>query len=140
MEAGASSQAAPQTEGKRTQLKIVRENIQTLSSDIGNFRRSHESSGKRLENQIATLRSELKAHALSKDFGTLTKSNQANTKRLEKQVVTLRAELAAVKSGIAKDAARNRAKQEALLTKILAKVSAKKAPKPAKPTKSSKKR
>jgi ribosomal protein L29 len=132
------AQAGPPVEGKRTQLKIVRENIQALAGDIGNFRRSHQTSVARLEKQIASLKKELASQTVSKDVGSLMKSHDASTRKLEKQVSTLRAELASLKSGIAKDAARNRAKQEAILNKILAKVSVK--PKPAKPAKSAKKR
>jgi hypothetical protein len=130
-----SAQAAPQVEGKRTQLKIIRENVETLSSDIGNFRRSHELSTKKLEKQVATLRSELAAQSLSKNIGDFRKSHDAAAKRQEKQVASLRKELADLKGHIAKDAARSRAKQEATLSRILAKVSTK----PSKPAKSAKK-
>jgi hypothetical protein len=134
--AEAPTQTGPQVEGKRTQLKIVRENIQSLSKNVGDFSKSHDASIKKLEKQVAALRSELAAQTLSKDVGSFRKSHEASAKRLEKQVAVLRGELAALKSGIAKDAARSRAKQEATLAKILAKVSAK--PKAAKDTKSSK--
>ena len=110
--AEAAPQAAPQVEGRRTQLRILRENIQSLSKDVGNFRKSHEGSSKRLEKQVATLRNELAAHTRSKDVGNLSKIHQASTRRLEKEVATLRNELAALKSNIAKDAARSRAMQE----------------------------
>jgi ABC-type phosphate transport system auxiliary subunit len=128
------TQAGPQVEGRRTQLKVVRENIHSLSTDVGNFRKSHEISIKKLEKQVAVLRSELAAQTLSRDVGSFRKSHEASSKRLEKQIATLRNELAALKSNIAKDAARSRAKQEATLSKILAKISAKSS-KPAKGTK-----
>lgn len=124
-EAEVATQAGPQVEGRRTQLRKLRENIQSLSKDVGNFRKSHEGSTKRLEKQITTLRNELAAHTRSKVVGSLSKSHEESTKRLEKEVATLRNELAALKSNIAKNAARTRAKQEAILSKILAKVSAK---------------
>lgn len=124
-EAEVATHAGPQVEGRRTQLRILRENIQSLSKDVGNFWKSHEGSTKRLEKQVATLRNELAAHARSKGVGNLSKSHEASTKRLEREVATLRNELAALRSTIAKDAARSRAKQEAMLSKILAKVSAK---------------
>jgi hypothetical protein len=130
------AQAGPQVEGKRTQLRIVRENIQSLSNDVGSFSKSHEISSKKLEKQIASLRSELGAQTLSKDVGSFRKSHEASSKRLEKQVATLRSELAALKVNIAKDAARSSAKQEAALARIMAKVSVK--PKPAKPAKAMK--
>ncbi len=124
-EAEVPTQEGPQVEGRRTQLKIVRENIHSLSKDVGNFRKSHEVGIKKLEKQVAALRSELAAQTLSRDVGSFRKSHEASTKRLENQVATLRNELAALKSNIAKDAARSRTKQEATLSKILAKVSAK---------------
>ena len=130
-EAEVPIQAGPQVEGRRTQLKIVRENIRSLSNDVGSFRKSHEVSIKKLQEQVARLRSELAAQTISKDVGSFRKSHEASTKRLEKQIVTLRKELAALKSNIAKDAARSRAKQEIALSKFLAKVS-KKSSKPAK--------
>ncbi len=121
-----SAQAGPQkTEGRRTQLRIVRENIQSLSRDFGTFRKSHDVSTKGLEKQLATLRSELAASARSMDTGNLSKSYRASTKKLEKQVATLRNELATLKKNIAKDASRSRARQEAILSRILAKVSTK---------------
>jgi hypothetical protein len=119
---------APGGEGRRTQLKIVRENIDSLSKDVGSFRKSHEGSIKSLEKQLTSLRKELAARARVTETGGLSKDYEASAKRMEKQVATLRNELSALKSGIAKDAARSRAKQEAMLSKILAKVSAKTKP------------
>jgi ABC-type phosphate transport system auxiliary subunit len=124
-EAEVATQVGPRVEGRRTQLRILRENIQSLSKDVGNFRKSHEGSTRRLEKQVATLRNELAVHTRSKVVGNLSKNHEASTKRLEKEVATLRNELAALKSDIAKDAARSKAKQEAILSKILAKVSTK---------------
>ncbi len=135
-EAGATSEARPTVEGRRTQLRIVRESVQSLSSDVGSFRKSHEARAKALEAQVASLREELAAYTRSRDFGNLVKSHEVSAKRLEKQVATLRNELAALRSNIAKDAAKSWAKQEATLSRILAKVSAK----PSKPTTRSKKR
>jgi len=58
-EGQAPMQAGPPVEGRRTQLKRVRENIESLSRDVGRFRKSHESSTKRLEKQVASLRKDL---------------------------------------------------------------------------------
>lgn len=129
-----TTQAGPRVEGRRTQLRIVKENIKSLSKEIGNFRKSHEVNAKRLEEQIASLRKEL-THARSKDVGNHAKSHEASSKRLEKQVATLRNELSILRSNIAKDAARGRARQEAMLSKILSKISRR----PSTPTKRSKK-
>jgi prefoldin subunit 5 len=128
-EAEVATLAGPKVEGRRTQLRILRENIQSLSKDVGNFRKSHEGSTKRLEKQVVSLRKELATHTRSKHGGDFSKSVEAGTKRLQKEVATLRNELAALKSNITRDAARSRAKQEAMLSKILAKVS--KSPRPA---------
>ncbi|MDA4123788.1 MAG: hypothetical protein OK456_11470, partial [Thaumarchaeota archaeon] len=76
-----------------------------------------------------SLRKELAARAHA-DSGGLSKDYEASAKRMEKQVTALRKELSDLKGGIARDAAKSRAKQEAMLSKILAKVSAK--PKPGK--------
>jgi len=121
-EAGPATQPGPQVEGRRTQLRILRENIHSLSKDVGSFRKSHEASTKKLEGQVAKLRSELAAHTRPKKIGTLSKSHEASTKRLEKEVASLRNELAALRSSIVRDAARSKAKQEAMLSKILAKI------------------
>jgi len=128
---GVPTQAAPQAGGRRTQLKIVRENIDSLSRNVGNFRKSHEASIKKLEKQVAVLRSELAAQSISKDLASFRKSHDTGTKQLAKQVATLRAEVATLKASIAKDAARGRVKNEAMMAKILAKVSIK----PRKPAK-----
>ena len=80
--ADAAAQTPTQGEGRRTQLKIVRENLEYLSRDIGNFRSSHTASIKRLEKQVAALRSEVAATKLSKDVGSLRKSHDASAKRL----------------------------------------------------------
>lgn len=134
-------QAPPQAvEGRRTQLKIVRETVQSLSRDVGSFRKSHELSTKKLEKQVASLRKELAVHARSKDLSNHVKSHESDTKRLEKQVATLRNELVSIKSQIAKEAAKSRVREEAVLSKMLAKVrtTPKRSKKP--PTKSSKKK
>lgn len=132
--AEATTQAVPHVEGRRTQLRILRENIKSLSKDVGTFRKSHEVSTKRLEERITSLRKELKAHTRSKDVDKHTKNHEASSKRLEKEVAMLRTELVALRSNIARDAARSKAKQEAMLSKILSKVSVKRS-KPAKRTK-----
>jgi uncharacterized protein involved in exopolysaccharide biosynthesis len=131
-----SQPAPPQAGGRRTQLRVVRESIMSLSKDIWTFRKSHLASTKKLEKQVAALRSELASHARSKEFGNLSKSYKTSTKRMENQVAAIRKEMAALKGNIAKDTARGRARQEAMLSKILAKVSAKSS----KPAKRAKKR
>ncbi|HVB12602.1 MAG TPA: hypothetical protein VNE86_05670 [Nitrososphaerales archaeon] len=65
--------------------------------------------------------------SLGKDITSFRKTHEVSSKKLEKQVSSLRSEVAALKSHIAKDGARARTKQEALLSKILAKMNAPKA-------------
>jgi hypothetical protein len=135
-EPGQTVQAAGQgAEGRRTQLRIVRENIQSLSKDVGSFRKSHEVSAKSLEKQLASLRRDLTAHARASESGSLRKSYEASARRMERQVASLKKELSSLKGGIAKDAERSRARQEAMMAKILAKVS-----KPSKPKRRAAKR
>src|SRR5487761_923009 len=56
-------EAAPKKKlgGRRAALKIVRENVERVSKDLGNFRKSNEASAKRLEKQLAQLRSDISA-------------------------------------------------------------------------------
>jgi exonuclease VII large subunit len=126
-------QEQPKPEGKRTQLKIVRENVESLSRDVENFRRSHDSSSKALEARIAALKRQLDSFARSKDLDSFARNHQITSKKLEKQVSVIRAELAALKSHVTKEMARSRAKEEVMLSRILSKVSPK--PKAARPSK-----
>ena len=119
---GMAPAAAPQAEGRRTQLKIVRENIDYLSRQIGKFKKSHEESSRKLEGQVASLRKELAAHARSINLSAHDKVHTEGHKRLEKQIASLKSDMAALKTQMAKDAAKSRAKEEAALSKILAKV------------------
>ncbi len=134
-EAVASPQ--PQSEGRRTQLRIVREHLENLSSDVGSAKRSSEASAKKLENKIESIRKDLAEYKRSKDISEHAKSSDTSAKRLEKKVSSLSNDVAALKASIAKDAARTRTRQEALMAKILAKVSPKK---PAAKKKSTKKK
>jgi len=121
-EVSVTPSAPPRAEGRRTQLKVVRDSIQILSNEVGRFRRSHEVSTKKLEGQVASLRKDLATHIHSKDLGVHVKSHEADTKRLEKQIATLRTELVSLKSQMVKDAAKSRAREEATLSKIAAKI------------------
>ena len=120
----------PQTEGRRTQLKIVRESVESLSREVGHLRKSSEANTKKLEAHLKSLRKDLGAHTRSKDLGEHVKSHRADTARLEKQVASLRKDMASLKSEMAKEAARSRAHSEAALAKFAAKVKAAKPKKP----------
>lgn len=126
--------AAPKAGGKRTQLKVMRERVLSLTKEVGDFRKSHEVSAKKLEAGMASLRKDLE-HIRSKDIGAHLKGHRADTRRLEQQVTALRKELVSVKVQMAKEASNSKAREKALMAKIAAKV---KAAKPSK--KPSKKR
>ncbi len=48
-------EAVPPVETRRTQLKVIRENVESLSRDVVKFRKNHAVSSKRLEKQVASL-------------------------------------------------------------------------------------
>jgi predicted RNase H-like nuclease (RuvC/YqgF family) len=124
------SPAPPQAGGRRTQLKVVRESVESLSREVGHLRKSSEANTKKLEAHMKSLRKELGAHARSKDLGKHAKSHRADTARLEKQMASLRKDMASLKSEMAKEAARSRAHSEAAFAKFAAKVKAAKQQKP----------
>jgi len=111
-----------QAGGRRTQLKIVREGIQSLSKDVRSFRKSHEESTKTLETHLVSLGKELATHIRSKDLSDHVKSHAAGNKRLEKQIATLRQEMKSLKSEMTKEAARSRAREEIALARVIASV------------------
>ncbi len=112
--------ARPKAEGRRTQLRRVSDSLQILSNEVGRFRKSHEVSSKSLEAQVAALRKEFTAHIRSKDSGGHAKAHE----RLEKQITLLRSDMASLKTLMAKEAAKSRAREEAALSRIIAKVKA----------------
>ncbi len=85
-ESGTESKVAPKKRsgGRRAALRIVRENVEQVSKELGNFRKTHEASSKRLEKQIAALRSDiaaLKSH-LAKETTRVREKQDANLSRL----------------------------------------------------------
>src|SRR5271157_1057445 len=117
----AMAPAPPKAGGKRTQLKVMRERVQSLTKEVGDFRKSHEVSTKKLEAGVASLRKDL-AHVRSKDIGEHLKGHGADTKHLQKQVATLRKDLASMKAQMAKEASKSKAREKALMSEILARV------------------
>lgn len=117
-----ASAAQPQAEGRRTQLRIVREHLETLTGDVWNFKRSSQASAKRLETKVETLRKDLGEYRRSRDISDHVKSSDSSAKRLDKQVTALRKEVADLKASLAKEAAKTRARDEATLARILSKV------------------
>ena len=57
----AEAQAKPKAKvgGRRAALRILRENVDTVSKDLASFRKNHEVSSKRMEKQLASLRNEV---------------------------------------------------------------------------------
>ena len=115
-------QDGPRLEGRRTQLRRVSDSLQILSNEVGRFRKSHEVSTKTLQAEVASLRREFASHTRSKESLAHTRAHEADTKRLERQITQLRSDLASLKTSMAKEAAKSRAKEEAALSKIIAKV------------------
>ncbi|GEM_PF-6714277 len=128
---------APQTGGRRSQFRVVRESIQALQIEVGRYRKSHEVSAKKMEAQMASIRKDMATHARVKDLGAHFKGHHADTRRLEKQITSLRTELASMKSQMAKEGAKSRAREEAALSRIVSRVKAARPSKrlPAKPSK-----
>jgi hypothetical protein len=107
--------------GKRTQLKVMRERVQSLTKEIGDFRKSHEVSTRKLEADLASLRKDL-AHVRTRDIDKHLKGHGADTRRLEQQVASLRKDLASMKAQMAKEASKSKAREKALMSEILAKI------------------
>ena len=120
---GMATPEQPQA-GRRTQLKIVREGVESLSREVGHLRKSSETNAKKMEAHLKSLRKELGAHTHSKELGEHLKSHRADTARLEQQITSLRKEMASFKSQMAKEAAKSRKQQEAAFAKFSAKVKA----------------
>jgi Zn-dependent M32 family carboxypeptidase len=78
---------------------------------------------------VASLRKELSTHLRSKDLDAHSRAHESDTKRLEKQIALLRSDMGSLKTQMAKEAAKSRAKEEAALSRVIAHV---KASKPAK--------
>ena len=117
---------APRPEGRRTQLKALRERVDALSNDLASLTRAHKVNHKSLEADVERLRKDLGLHARSKDLMNRIERHDADSrKRLEKEVAGLRSEMAKMRKDMAKEAAKSRAKQEAAFSRVLAKVSPK---------------
>lgn len=132
----AAAAEAPHPEGRRTQLKIVRERIDSLTNDVSSLRRVHLANHKKLEGDIAKLRKDFGLHAHSKDvINRIERHDSDSRKKLEKEVAALHQELAAMRKSMEKEAAKSRAREEAAFSKVLAKVKPKAKAKAAKRSK-----
>ncbi len=87
-----TSEQAPSTSrkksgGRRAALKIVRENVEGVSRDLAAFRKASDASAKRLEKQMAQLRSDisaLKSHVAKEASRAREKQESLSTKLLAK--------------------------------------------------------
>jgi hypothetical protein len=60
MGAQSSTKAKPgKAGGRRAALRILRENVDSVSKDLASFRKAHEVNSKRLEKQVTTLHNEV---------------------------------------------------------------------------------
>jgi hypothetical protein len=57
--APSASKAKPKTGGRRAALRILRENVDSVSKDLASFRKNHDANSKRLEKQVSSLRNEV---------------------------------------------------------------------------------
>ncbi len=70
--------------GRRAALRIVRENVERVSKELGNFRKTGDASSKRLEKQLAAIRSDiaaLKSH-IAKETARAREKQDATLSRL----------------------------------------------------------
>jgi hypothetical protein len=86
---GGETATAPKKKlgGRRAALKIVRENVERVSKDLTNFRKAHEATSKRLEKQIAQLRTDisaLKSHVAKEASRSREKQESVLNKVLQK--------------------------------------------------------
>jgi hypothetical protein len=58
-QSAAPAKAKPKTSGRRAALRILRENVDTVSKDLSTFRKSHEANSKRMEKQVGSLKNEV---------------------------------------------------------------------------------
>ena len=58
-ETPSAGKGKPKTGGRRAALRILRENVDSVSKDLASFRKSHEVNSKRLDKQVSSLRNEV---------------------------------------------------------------------------------
>ena len=70
--------------GRRAALKIIRQNVESVSKDLATFRKTHEASSKRLEKQVSSLRNDLEAlkSYLAKESAKARNKQDASFERL----------------------------------------------------------
>jgi hypothetical protein len=58
-EAPSAGKSKAKTGGRRAALRILRENVDSVSKDLASFRKTHEVNSKRLDKQVSSLRNEV---------------------------------------------------------------------------------
>ena len=102
-EMASSSPEVSHQEGRRTQLKVVRERIDALSRDVLGLTKVHVANQKKLEAHLSNV------HARSKE---IIRKVESHDKSLAKQVTALRRDLAALRKDFAKEAANARTREK----------------------------
>ncbi len=82
-----AEEAKPKTTrggGRRAALKIIRQNVESVSKDLTSFRKTHEASSKKLEKQVASLRNDLNAlkSYISKESAKARSKQEASFSRI----------------------------------------------------------
>lgn len=57
--AGEAAKPKSRGGGRRAALRILRENVDSVSKDIANFRKTHEASSKKIEKQVSSIKNEV---------------------------------------------------------------------------------
>jgi len=57
--ASSASKTKSKGGGRRAALRILRENVDSVSKDLAGFRKTHEASSKKLDKQVSSLRNEV---------------------------------------------------------------------------------
>jgi hypothetical protein len=96
--------------GRRAALRILRENVDSVSKDLSNFRKTHEASSKRLEKQVASLRNDVASMKsyFAKENARARSKQEALFSRISSK---LEAKQKSVKSTVASKIAKRKAKK-----------------------------
>lgn len=89
----AKSKPKAKSTGRRAALRILRENVDSLSKDLSGFRKTQEISSKKLEKQVVAIRGEVTAlkSYFSKETARATSKQEAYLKKILAKVNTPKA-------------------------------------------------
>ncbi len=82
-----SAPKKPKMGGRSAALRIIRENVERVNKELSSFRKTHDASSKKLEKQVAALRSEiaaLKSHIARENARAREKTESLHSKILAK--------------------------------------------------------